>query len=322
MRAAACLPGVILCLAGAVLVVACAPRLAAVRPSGSPQAVGDIPLVDVIAAESTLPRSATFAGASFTVVSARVTNAHPYTIFGEPRPGRQLYGVLTVQGTNTTTERIPYVFNDAAFRLRTYSGAVTAAVDPIGGYEFAGLSAEAAGLEDTVVFPVRAEDAFEGAALLIGEPPDVPAILELTAPQAPGTSAPIAAADGGAVRVGPLAWTVLGGEVGVDRPAGLCCPATGVRANEDERYLTLRLRAVVRGSQYGRATISTDLVALVVDGVALEPIRYAGQANVAEDSSYELEPTWLIDAGASTLQLRLSSEDAGSRTIDLQVTPS
>ena len=307
----------------AVLAAAgCAPRLAgvAVEPTGPPRSAGAIEAIDATFEPETLPRAAEFAGATFTVVRGEVTNIHPYTILGEPRPGTQLYGVLTVHATNGTDARIAYVFNTEAFRLRTYSGAILEAVDPIGSYDFSGLAPGAVDVEDGLVFPLRAVDEFEGAALLIGKPPDAPAVIELTAPPAVDVP-PTIAASVSDVRVGPLSWTLIGGQMALDGPAGVCCPKTGVRANADERFVTLTLRAVVRGSRYGRATISSDLVSLLADGVAFEPLQFQGQANVQEGQSLQLEPVFLIDAAATTLQLRVGAEGtSSSETIDLEVT--
>jgi hypothetical protein len=252
------------------------------------------------------------------VIGGTVTNLHPYTIFGEPKPGPQLFGVLTVRASNANEARIEYVFNEEAFSLRTYSGAILGAVDAIGSYHFSGLPSGTADLEDIVVFPLRAVSDLEGAALLIGKPPDAPAVLELTAPPA-GDAAPLISAGESDVAVGWLSWTLIAGQVTLDRPAGVCCPKTGPRANADERFVTLTLRAVVRGSQYGQASITTDLVALLADGAELESIEYQGRANVPEGESYELTPVFLIDAAATTLQLRFSFAGVASRTIDLQV---
>jgi len=308
-----------ICLAIAA-VTGCAPRLAAVEPTLPPPSAGALEAIEVPFEPGTLPRSAEFARATFTVVGGSVTNLHPYTIFGEPKPARQLFGVLNVQATNRTDARIAYVFNTEAFRLRTYSGAILAAVDPIGSYDFSGLAPGAADIDDRLVFPLRTVDDLAGAALLIGKPPDAPAVIELTAPPADDAPTTISASDAN-VRVGPLSWTVVDGLLTLDEPTGLCCPETGVRANTDERFVSLTVRALVQGSQYGRATITSDLVTLLADGVAFEPLSFEGQANVQEGDSLELEPVFLIDAAATTLQLRVGSEIAGSgsRTIDLRV---
>jgi hypothetical protein len=307
----------------AVLAAAgCAPRLAgvAVEPTGPPRSAGAIEPIDAAFAPETLPRAAEFAGATFTVVRGEVTNIHPYTIFGEPKPGPELFGVLTVRATNDGDARIDYVFDFEAFRLRTYSGAVLETVHPVGTYDFSTLGPGAADLEDGLVFPLRVAYELDGAALLIGKPPDQPAVIELTAPPAVDAPSTIPASAGD-VRVGPLSWTLLGGRMALDGPAGVCCPKTGVRANADERFVTLTLRAVVRGSRYGRATISSDLVTLLADGVAFEPLQFQGQANVQEGQSLQLEPVFLIDAAATTLQLRVGAEGtSSSETIDLEVT--
>ncbi len=301
-------------------VAGCAPRRAAVetaRPAASTPSPGALEPIEVAFEPGTLPRSAAFGQAVFTVVGGLVTNMHPYTIFGEPKPGPQLYGVLDVRATNAGESRIDYVFGTEAFRLRTYSGAVLETVHPVGTYDFSRLAGGATDLEDQLVFPVRTVDEFDGAALLIGEPPDAPAVLELTAPPA-GDGVQSVTARESNVHVGPVSWTLIDGRVALDRPAGLCCPKTGVRADADERFVTLTLRATVQGSQYGHGSITTDLVSLVADGTTLEVLRYGGQANVQEGESIELQAVFLIDASTSTLQLRFTN-GLESRTIDLDV---
>jgi len=308
---------IVIC-AAVVAMGGCAPRRVAAETARPMPSAGAIEPIEVPFQPGALPRTAEFAGATFTVVGGEVTNLHPYTIFGEPKPGSQLFGVLTVQASNHGDSRIDYVFNEEAFRLRTYSGAILETVHPVGTYDFSGLAPGAADLEDVLVFPLRAIDELEGAALLIGKPPDEPAILELTAPPA-GDGTQTISASAADVAVGWLSWTVVGGQVTLDRPVGVCCPQTGVRANTNERFVALTLRAVVRGSQYGQASISTDLVALLADGVAYESIPYLGRANVPEGQGFELTPVFLVDAAAERLQLRVSFAGVDSQTTDLEV---
>jgi hypothetical protein len=213
-----------------------------------------------------LPRSGEFVGARFTVERAHVTNTHPYTMFGDPRPGPLFYAVLAIVAENPTRSVIDYGFDDEAFALRTWSGRLLPNVPSPGRLAFSRL-APGDRTEDELVFGSETPDILDGAALLVGRPPDVPAIVPLTAPPLPADyPAPVTAEEQGPFQAGAIAWEVLSGEASLDRPPGACCPDSGVRADEGEVFLTLRLRGRVDGSQYGQATVSTDAVRLLVGG--------------------------------------------------------
>jgi hypothetical protein len=174
--------------------------------------------------------------------------------------------------------------------------------------------------EDEIVFGSETPDILDGAALLVGRPPDVPAIVPLTAPPLPADyPAPVTAEEQGPFQAGAIAWEVLSGEVSLDRPPGLCCPDSGVRADEGEVFLTLRLRGRVDGSQYGQATVSTDVVRLLVGGEAVAPFRFDGRPNVPEGEAVEFESTWLVPDPDPGLALQLLAGSGVEQTVPLAI---
>lgn len=286
------------------------------RIPGGPRASYDP--IDV-ALTGTLPRSADFLGIGFTIDAARVTNTHPYTLFGEPRPGAQLFAVLDVTAENLTKAATDYGFNAKTFSLRTFSGQLLPTIAAPGAYDFSRL-APGDRKQDELVFGAYDVDVLDGAALMIGRPPDAPTIVPLTAPQnAAAYPIGVSAATTDAAQVGPIAWSVLGGRASLDRPAGVCCPKTGTRADDGELFLSLDLRGLVHGSKYGQASITTDGVRIVVDGMALKALGSKGKANVPEGATYEFAATWLIPSSWSDVALEVGAGTPDARRIPLVI---
>jgi hypothetical protein len=266
-----------------------------------------------------LPRSAEFLGVSFTVEAAHVTNTHPYTLFGEPRPGELLFAVLDVTAENATTAATEYGFDGEAFALRTYSGQLLPIVEAPGVYAFRRLEpGEKKG--DQLVFGAYTADVLDGSSLLIGRPPDSPAIVALTAPpRDPEYPTSVSAVTAAPVQAGAISWSIVDGLASLDRPPGVCCPETGARADDGELFVTLSLRGLVSGSKYGLATVSSDALRLVVDGTAVKPFGFEGQANVAEGTAHDFESTWLIAADAVEVALEVGAGTPDARTIPLAI---
>jgi hypothetical protein len=267
-----------------------------------------------------LPQSTEFAGARFTVTGARITNTHPYTMFGEPKPGNTLFGLLTVEAENATDAPTDYGFDDDAFTLQTWGGAELPIVPAPGIRPFSRLE-PGQRAEDVVVFGLPAPEALDDAALLIGRAPDARAIVRLSSDTTePGFPASVAPMGTSTVHSGSLDWTILDGRASLDAPSGVCCPDTGLRADDGELFVSLTVRATVSGSQYGQATVSTDEVRLVVDGTEFEPLDFDGQANVPEGQSFEFESHWLVSAEPKEFGLRVGVGGSETVEIPLEVT--
>lgn len=252
-----------------------------------------------------LPRSATFQGVELVVERVHLTNTHPYTMFGEPRPGELFYVVVEVTARNPTETVNEYGFSDETFDFRTWSGQLLARVPAPGRYAFDRLEAGAE-VADQLVFGSEVPDVLDGSALLVGRPPDTPLVIPLTAPQlAADYPAPVQAARPGPYQAGAISWSILDGEASLDRPPGVCCPETGSRADDGELFLTVQLSGRVEGSRYGQASVTSDAVRLIVDGDPVAPFGFDGQANVPESKAYEFPASWLVHEGDAGLALQL-----------------
>ena len=266
-----------------------------------------------------LPRQGDFIGAQFTVDGAHITNSHPYTAYGEPKPGGDLFAVLDVTVQNPTSAKIDYGFDDEALFLRTYSGRLLPALRSPGLYDFYLLEPGSLA-SDQVVFGIYDVDVLEGAALLIGQPPDVPTIVALTAPPLPPDFPRVVSAAADApVQAGPIEWSVTTGTATLDRPAGACCFKTGARANEGELFITFGVRGVVSGSKYGQATVASDALRVVVDGQRLEVPHFQGKGSVPEGTAYEMSVTLLIPDDATQLALEVGSDTDEPGSIPLVI---
>lgn len=267
----------------------------------------------------TLPRNASFAGVDFTVVMAEVTNVPPLSFSGEPTPGPDLIARLDLNAHNASAADADYQFTNDAFWLRTYSGQMIPAEDVTGIHVSLDLLAGASE-EATLYFFVPEIDALDGAVLLIGRPPDAQAFLPLTGPVVPPDyPRDLQPIGGESTHAGPIEWTILASTLTWDRPPAVCCPETGVRANEDELFLTLSVRGTVDGSQYGQASITSDGVILLADGSPLgEGLSFEGRASVPEGESFEFQTAWVIPATATELVLQFGGSDVGTSTISLE----
>jgi hypothetical protein len=269
--------------------------------------------------EGSLPRGDRFQGIELSVDRVRVTNTHPYTMFGDPRPGELFYVVVELTASNPTDVAYEYDLGDETFAFRTWSGELLPLVDAPGRYAFSRLEpGEVA--TDELVFGSLVPDVLDGSALLVGRPPDVPLIIPLTAPPlAADYPTPVLVGTPGPYQAGAVAWDILTAEAGLDRPPGVCCHDTGSRANEGEVFVTLGLSGRVNGSKYGQATVSTDGVRLMVDGVPQPPIDFAGQANVPEGESYDFQATWVAHEDDTGLALRFLDSSGVTATVPLSI---
>ena len=282
------------------------------RPGSSATAIDPIET----AVTGVLPQSATFAGVVFTVTSAGLTNTHPYTMFGSPRPGPDLFGVLQVTASNTNARRIDYSFDDEAFVLRTWSGRILPSVHHPGARAFSNLKAGESA-DDEVVFGLPEPDALDGAALLIGAGKDARASIFLTTEPVPddipAAVAPVAATP---IHVVPIEWVVEGGSATYDAPPKAVSRA-GSRADEGTMFVTLTLTGTVKGSKYGQTTVSTDLIRLRVNGESLKSVSFEGKAGVREGTALTMTPVWVVPSDARSFELVVSEGTA----IPLVVTP-
>jgi hypothetical protein len=176
-----------------------------------------------IAFSGALPASAEFLGLHVTVSAAKISNLHPYPMF-KPKPGRDLFGILSVSVENRAASEVDYAFDEAAFTLETWSGQVLTEIEPPGARGFSDL-APGARSDATIAFGLPDSRSLEGAILRIGTPPDRQAEIGLSTP-APASPYParLPATPSLPVSVGSIQWALLSGQLSLDAPAGVCCP--------------------------------------------------------------------------------------------------
>ena len=273
----------------------------------------DLPLT------GTLPRSVVFAGINWTVTAARVTNLEPYAL-RKREPGPDLFAELAVTAANPMEDRVRYIFDDEVFRLRTWSGQEIRAVHPLTGNYWFGTMSGGATAEDVLFFNVRDPTILDGAALLIGRPPEVRAILPLTAPSLPlDYPLPIVADGPDSAVVGEIVWRFVDGSFGVDAPAGFCCPSVDARATDRERFVSVTIEGLVSGSRLGRASTSTTALRLLADGVELAAKPTQGAPGIAEGATFQFFVHWLVPTDVESLDLLISDTSRNSGTIALSI---
>jgi len=268
-----------------------------------------------------LPRSASFAGLTFTVDSAHVTNYHPYPILNHD-PTQYTFGVLDVRVRNTAERDVSYVFGEDAFALRTWSGDVRAEVEHPGSRKFGNLDAGEEAT-DKIAFGLPDADALDGAVLLIGTPPDTPAVLALSglepALEYPAQLAPV---DPAPLALKPITWQVTAGTLSLDRgQLDIPLTASGERANADEVFAVLSLRGTVSGSQYGQTSVTSEGIRLVVDGTEVKPLQTRGKANVPEGQSLDFTVAFIAPRPFESLALKFTYFSGESGSLPLQVSP-
>jgi hypothetical protein len=288
-----------------------APPLAGGRPTEAPITLLDTPFAGA------LPRSADFVGLRFTIESARISNLHPYPIFSHD-PGRDVFGILSVKVENISDAVVDYIFDEDAFALRTWSGGLLPEVQYPGVHRFARLAAGESAT-DTIAFGLPEPDLLDGGQLLIGAPPDAPAVIALTGSEQPvAYPVDLTPAQGTPAHAGPIDWRVTSGLASLDRPEDVPSSASGDRANEAEVFVVLTIRATVSGSQYRQASVTSEGVRLVVDGTAIEPLQFRGQANVPEGQSLDFTLGWVVPRPFETIAVQFTSSDGTTGTIELR----
>ena len=307
-----------------VLIAACGQHLPG-RATAAPT-LGPRPSQGAITAFDTtftgeLPRSVVFAGLRFTVESVQVSNTHPYPILNDD-PGPNVFWTLNVTVENVSGADVAYGFDETAFSLRTWSGELLDEVRHPGSRRFGRQPGETG--TDTIAFGKAGFDTSEalafidGAQLLIGRAPDARASLPLSgAFSAADLATTLAPANVAPVHVGAIDWAVSGGLTSLDRPAGTPQTASGERADEGQRFVEIMVRGTVSGSRYGQATVASDVIRLVVDGVELEALQFRGEANVKEGASTSFTLSFLAPAPWDTMLLRVTDADGPTGTIEL-----
>lgn len=224
------------------------------------------------------PRSVVFANLELAVTGVRLSNQdlRSYAEGGEPEVDEErFHAFLDVTATNRMSSTLADGLEVETYQLRIGEEVFPAAEEMGFLSDLTGLISPNTAVDTFLAFPVPADTDLGGATLVIGVPPDRPATLPLTG-SVPEPVFPIEVElEGSAEGVGPtnqgtVVFTVLGAVLSEDLPQEQATSPTGLRADEDELFLVLHVRAEkVAGP--GAELLNTDTFRLLVDGTPRSP---------------------------------------------------
>lgn len=315
-------------LAGALAasLAACGAPAASVSPSSAPTQTAAPTATPLVLVETpvvgVVTNSVTFTDVTYTLTGAVISNREPrtFTAGGEPELGTTLHAFLSLRGENAVDRRSETRATD--FTLLLADGAELAVTELFGtGDEFIAPGSHAAA-DGYLAFEVAEEVDLAGAQLRIGQAPDRPAFLNLTADQ-PAPDYPIelevsGEAPGiGVTNASQLRYTAVGGALHVDNPLDDQNNDTGRRANVDELFLVLEIRIFMEsGSVEGTFK---DQFRLIVDGVPREPWNFPDGGSIGPGAAVDTQVGWLIPADAATLELQVGDPEADPGLIDVDL---
>lgn len=268
----------------------------------------------------------TFANIEYTLSDAFVSNQDPsnYAAGGSPKPTETSYAYLALSGKNPTQSRPD--LSVKLFNLVLADGKQIPAKDLFGtGDEFIAPPANAAA-DGFLAFEVDPGADLTGASLRIGQSPDRPASLLLTASQPPAGYPVVLATTGKAHGTGvtngsKLLYTLLGGGLYIDNPLEDPNYDTGARANEDQLFLVLDIRILMEsGSLEGTFA---DQFRLLVDGTPRAPWNSPKGNSIGPGAAVDTKVGWLIPASAKDVVLQVGdpAKKPGTIPITLPAAP-
>ena len=277
-------------------------------------------------------RSVVFANVEFTITGVRVSNQElrSYAEGAEPVIDEEnFYAYLDITALNTMTGSQTGGLGVETFRL-LLDGRELSAVDEMSFLsDLTGIIRPFSSVESFLAFLVPEEIDLADGILVIGVPPDRRASLPLTGEVLAG-SYPIQvelgdSAEGvGPINGGTIVFTVLDATLSEDRPHETTSP-TGLRANEDELFLVVHLRAELSGG--ATDALGSDTFRLIVDGLPRSPWNSASDPRGINTALPIVEPgaatdVWVaflvpIDATELALQVGDFEQDPGVIPLDL-----
>lgn len=247
-------------------------------------------------------RSVTFANVEFTVTGVTVSNQtlRSYAEGGEPDiDTERAHAFLDITAVNRMTATQTQGLGVEAFRLRLDGDEVPAADELAFLSDLTSIIRPAASVDSFLAFPVPSGTDLSDAILLIGVAPDRTASLPLTGEVPPGPFPIEVDVSGSAEGVGPtnggtIEFTVLGATLSEDRPHEHSTSPTGDRANEDELFLVVEVRAE-KTSGRGSDLLGADAFRLLVDGVPRSPWDVATEPTGSTETP-SVDPGAAVDA--------------------------
>ena len=259
-------------------------------------------------------RDATFANLTYTVVDAHVSNQdlRSYAEGTEPEATDTSHLILDVQVANPTGRQI----QSDADAISLEVGEDTAGVADDFLTDAAGIIPANETVDGFLAFEIDVDAPVAEAVLVLGAAPDRTVRLPLTG-EAPEPDFPIeltvsGTADGtGPTNGGTISFELLDATLFDDLPHGDTTSPTGERADEDEIFLQVHLRATKIDGR-GNDLLSDDAFRLLVDDVPRGPFDSA----IAPDGS---TPTPTAEPGVAVDAWVLFAIDARAATYVLEV---
>lgn len=248
------------------------------------------------------PRGVVFANVEFTVTGVRLSNQ---TLRSYAEGGAQeidedaLYAYLDVTAVNRMTSMMTERLGPGDYKLVVGDQQLDA-VDELGFLShLTGFILANTGVDSFLAFRVDEGVDLADGILLIGSPPDRQASLPL-AGEVPAATYPIEVAVAGSAQgasptnPGTIEFTLLGATLSEDQPHERATSPTGLRANEDELFLVVHVRAE-KVSGGGPDHLGTGAFRLLVDGVPRAPWDSATDPH-GSDGSPVVDPGAAVDA--------------------------
>lgn len=304
-----------------------APSSTAAETTSSTTAVDEPALTDEEVA-GFAEREATFANLTYTVVGAHVSNQdlRSYAEGTEPEATETSHLILDVQVTNTTSRQIES--NADAISLEVGDDTAGVADDFL--TDATGFIPANETVDGFLAFEVDVDAPVAEAVLVLGATPDRTVRMPLTG-DVPETDFPVeftvnGSAEGtGPTNGGTIRFELLDATLFDDLPHGDTTSPTGERADEDEAFLQIHLRATKIDGR-GNDALGDDAFRLLVDGVrrgpfdaATAPEGSASTPTAEPDVAVDAWVLFLIDTTADTYVLEVGDADEAPGTIPIEL---
>ncbi len=294
-----------------------------------------VPVLMVEELEGFEPRRVVFANLEFTVTGVRRSNQElrSYGEGGEPIVDEEnAYVYLDISALNRLSSSMSERLTPEIYKLILGDLQVPAVPQMQFLSELSGFIPADSGVDSFLAFQVPPDAELTDPALVIGAPPDRLAHLPLSGPL-PEPIFPLeieveSSAEGvGPTNGGTIVFTVLGATLSEDNPHEHATSPTGARANEDELFLVVHVRAEkVSGRGSDLLGHHGDAFRLLVDGVprapwdsATHPSGSVASPSVDPGAAVDAWVAFLIPVEASELILQVGDFEQDPGLIPLEL---
>ena len=282
------------------------------------------------------PRSVVFANVDFNITQAWISNQEPrsYAEDGEPVIDEEnFYAYLDITAVNMMSSTQTSGMGVETYKLVVDGREFAADFSMSFLSEVAGIIPPNTGVDTFLAFPVPEDIDLTNAILIIGVPPDRLGELALTG-EVPEPIYPVqfeltGSAEGvGPTNGGTIVFTVLDGTLSEDQPHEHANSPTGLRANEDELFFVIHVRAEKISGRGGDVLGGGNGYRLLVDGVPRAEWDSAIHPDGSNESPFA-EPgvaadgwvAFLVPIDAAELVLQVGDFEENPGEIPLELPP-